>query len=51
MAKWRSPIPHIDGVEVIHVPVFKSEDYSPEMIAKYVPPVSATPPVHKPIHF
>lgn len=34
MAKWHSPIPHIDGVQVIHVPVFKSEDYSPEMIAK-----------------
>jgi len=34
MAKWQSPIPHIDGVEVIHTPVFKNEDYSPEMMAR-----------------
>ncbi|KAF9651766.1 hypothetical protein BDM02DRAFT_3090662 [Thelephora ganbajun] len=34
MAKWQSPIPQIDGVEVIHAPVFKNEDYSPEMMAK-----------------
>jgi len=34
MAKWQSPIPQIDGVEVIHAPVFKNEDYSPEVMAK-----------------
>jgi len=34
IAKWHSPIPHIDGVEVVHAPVFKNEDYSPEMMAK-----------------
>ena len=34
--KYNTPLPEIDGVEVIHVPVFKTEDYSPEMMAKYV---------------
>jgi len=34
MAKWQSPIPHIGGVQVIHTPIFKSEDYSPEMMAR-----------------
>jgi len=34
MAKWQSPTPQIDGVEVIHAPVFKNEDYSPEMMAR-----------------
>ena len=43
IAKWKSPIPEIDGVEVVRAPVFKVEDYSPEMMAKYVnvcPPLS-----------
>ena len=44
MAKWDSPIPHIDGVEVIRAPVFKNEDYSPEMMAKFVPSMSPTTP-------
>jgi hypothetical protein len=29
-------MPTIDGVEILHTPVFKTEDYSPEMMAKYV---------------
>ena len=41
MAKWQSQIPQIDGVEVIHAPVFKNEDYSPEMMAKCVSPMLA----------
>lgn len=32
--KYRTPPPVIEGVEVVHVPVFKTEDYSPEMMAK-----------------
>jgi hypothetical protein len=32
--KYNTPQPHIDGVEIIHTPVFKTEDYSPEMMAK-----------------
>ncbi|KAF8663464.1 hypothetical protein AX16_001034 [Volvariella volvacea WC 439] len=32
--KYNSPLPQIEGVEVTHVPVFKKEDYSPEMMAK-----------------
>jgi len=42
MAKWQSPIPQIDGVKVIHAPVFKNEDYSPEMMARCAVPLSAT---------
>ena len=34
MHKYDSPIPEINGVEVHHVPVFKTEDYSPEAMAK-----------------
>jgi hypothetical protein len=36
MEKWDSPIPVIEGVEILRTPVFQKEDYSPEMIAKYV---------------
>ncbi|TFK43788.1 protein-tyrosine phosphatase-like protein [Crucibulum laeve] len=32
--KYNSPLPEIDGVEVIHTPVFQTADYSPEMMAK-----------------
>nr|GAT44388.1 predicted protein [Mycena chlorophos] len=32
--KYNTPLPVIDGVEVHHVPVFKTEDYSPETMAK-----------------
>jgi len=32
--KYNTPQPHIDGVEVIHTPVFQTADYSPEMMAK-----------------
>lgn len=34
--KYGTPIPEIDGVEIIRAPVFQKEDYSPEMMAKYV---------------
>lgn len=34
--KYNTPQPEIDGVEVLHIPVFRKEDYSPEMMAKYV---------------
>lgn len=36
MQKYNTPIPHIEDVEVVHVPVFQTEDYSPEVMAKYV---------------
>ena len=35
MKKYNTPIPTIEGVEVVHVPVFKTEDYSPEVMAGY----------------
>ncbi|OJA18919.1 hypothetical protein AZE42_07863 [Rhizopogon vesiculosus] len=34
MRKYSSPIPVVEGVEVVPTPVFKSEDYSPEKLAK-----------------
>ncbi|KAH8830255.1 protein-tyrosine phosphatase-like protein [Flagelloscypha sp. PMI_526] len=34
MKKWDSPLPSIEGIDVIRTPVFKKEDYSPEDIAK-----------------
>lgn len=34
--KYNTPCPVIEGVEVIRTPVFKLEDYSPEMMAKCV---------------
>ena len=34
--KYNTPTPCIDGVEIIHVPVFEKKDYSPEMMARYV---------------
>lgn len=34
--KYNAPLPEIDGVEILHTPVFQTEDYSPEMMAKYV---------------
>ncbi|KAJ8593152.1 hypothetical protein M405DRAFT_786434 [Rhizopogon salebrosus TDB-379] len=34
MRKYSSPIPVIEGVEVVPTPVFKNEDYSPEKLAK-----------------
>lgn len=36
IAKYNTPGPEIDGVQISHVPVFKKEDYSPEMMAKCV---------------
>jgi len=32
--KYNSPLPNIEGVHIIHIPIFKTEDYSPEMMAK-----------------
>jgi len=32
--KYNAPPPKIDGVEIIHVPVFETADYSPETMAK-----------------
>ncbi|KAI6024512.1 protein-tyrosine phosphatase-like protein [Pisolithus marmoratus] len=34
MTKYSTPIPTIEGVHIIRVPVFKKEDYSPESMAK-----------------
>ncbi|PFH51324.1 hypothetical protein AMATHDRAFT_142937 [Amanita thiersii Skay4041] len=34
MSKYNSPIPTIDGVNIIRAPVFKTADYSPQMMAK-----------------
>lgn len=39
--KYDTPCPTIDGVDVVRVPVFKHEDYTPEMMAKCV---SSNPP-------
>ncbi|KAJ7639191.1 protein-tyrosine phosphatase-like protein [Roridomyces roridus] len=32
--KYNTPLPEIDGVAIEHVPVFKKDDYSPEVMAK-----------------
>ncbi|KAJ7752840.1 tyrosine phosphatase family-domain-containing protein [Mycena maculata] len=32
--KYNTPLPDIEGVDIKHVPVFKKDDYSPEMMAK-----------------
>ncbi|KAI9068474.1 hypothetical protein FKP32DRAFT_1663747 [Trametes sanguinea] len=34
MHRYETPIPSIEGVEIVHIPVFKTEDYSPEAMAK-----------------
>jgi hypothetical protein len=49
MMKYSSPIPTIEGVEIIPTPVFKSEDYSPEKLAKCVR--AATVPPHLSLTF
>ena len=36
MEKYNTPCPIIEGIDVVRVPVFKLEDYSPEMMAKCV---------------
>lgn len=45
--KYNTPLPVIDGVEILHTPVFQTADYSPEMMAKCVRdstfPVIGTP--------
>ncbi|KDR84016.1 hypothetical protein GALMADRAFT_236600 [Galerina marginata CBS 339.88] len=32
--KYNTPLPEIDGVDIVHIPVFQTADYSPEMMAK-----------------
>ncbi|KAI9000781.1 protein-tyrosine phosphatase-like protein [Trametes punicea] len=34
MAKYETPIPTLEGVEIVHIPVFGTEDYSPEAMAR-----------------
>jgi hypothetical protein len=34
--KYNSPLPDIEGIEILRTPIFQKEDYSPEMMAKYV---------------
>jgi hypothetical protein len=34
--KYKTPCPTIESIDVIRTPVFKLEDYSPEMMAKCV---------------
>ncbi|KAL4247084.1 Protein-tyrosine phosphatase-like protein [Abortiporus biennis] len=34
IAKWKSQIPDLGDIDVVRTPVFKVEDYSPEMMAK-----------------
>lgn len=34
--KYDTPLPQIEGVDVVHIPVFQTADYSPEMMAKCV---------------
>jgi hypothetical protein len=34
--KYNTPLPAIDGIELVRTPVFQKDDYSPEMMAKYV---------------
>ena len=36
MEKYQTPCPTIEGIDVVRVPVFQLEDYSPEMMAKCV---------------
>lgn len=32
--KYNTPLPTIEGIELLRTPVFQKEDYSPEMMAK-----------------
>ncbi|TFK55621.1 hypothetical protein OE88DRAFT_1692127 [Heliocybe sulcata] len=34
MERYNTPIPDIPGVDIVRTPVFQTEDYSPEMMAK-----------------
>ncbi len=43
--KYNAPLPVIEGVDVIHIPVFKKEDYSPEVMARSVIPVHLLPTI------
>lgn len=35
MEKYNTPVPHIEDVQVLSVPVFEKEDYSPEVMARW----------------
>ena len=35
MKKYKTPIPTIEGIAVKHTPVFRVEDYSPEVMARW----------------
>ena len=34
MQKYSTPIPTIEGVQILRAPVFTNEDYSPESMAR-----------------
>ncbi|TFY78009.1 hypothetical protein EWM64_g6003 [Hericium alpestre] len=34
MLKYSTPIPSISGVNIVHAPIFKMKDYSPQMMAR-----------------
>lgn len=34
MSKYSTPVPAIDGVQVLHTPVFAQKDYSPANMAR-----------------
>ena len=36
IAKYNTPCPVIEGIDILRTPVFKHEDYTPEMMAKCV---------------
>lgn len=38
MLKYSTPIPTIEGVQILRTPVFTNEDYSPESMARCVGP-------------
>jgi hypothetical protein len=40
IAKYNSPIPDTGEINIVHIPIFKTEDYSPETMARYVLPSS-----------
>ena len=46
--RYDTPCPQIDGVEIVRVPVFKVEDYSPQMMAKCVRSHPSAYPRHSP---
>lgn len=51
--KYNTPLPDIPGVKIVRTPVFQKEDYSPEMMAKWVrvisPPLKPWSFAHQPL--